>query len=228
MAGGDVDELRAATADAWRAVERMRSRLGELGDTGVLGILGERIAALLGEFAWEVGMVDPAAAPAGARLDHVGVVVRDLRAAATLYGDLLGGTLVCGGGHDGMGIRSLHFAYAGGSKVELLQPTRPGPVARFLESRGGGPHHLTFFTPDLSASIEGFAGAGLTVVDADRGAPEWQEAYLSPRETQGCLIQVVEGADIAPVSGITVDAVLRDEWEWRDHRPQRVMTEARR
>jgi len=217
-----TDGLRAATVDAWRAVSRMRDLVG---DGGVLGILGERIAALLGEFAWEIGMDSIVE---GSRLDHVGIVVRDLRAAATLYGDLLGGTLVSGGVHEGMGVRSLHFAYGSGSKVELLQPVRPGPIERFLESRGGGPHHLTYFTPDLTASLDGFAGGGLSVVDVDRSAPEWQEAYLSPRGTQGCLIQIVEGPDVDPVPGLTVDSVLNGEWEWRDHRPRRVMSEARR
>ncbi|MFC0531190.1 VOC family protein [Phytohabitans kaempferiae] len=236
MAENGVGDLRAATAQAWRAVERMRARLDDLGGGGVLGVLGERIAALLGEFAWEIGMVDPAEAPPGTRLDHVGIVVRDLRAAATLYGDLLGGTLVTGGVHHGVGVRSMHFTYpggpggtSGGTKVELLEPMRPGPIARFLEARGsGGMHHLTFFTPDLTNAIDDLARGGLTVVDIDRSAPEWHEAYLSPRDTQGCLVQIAQSPDIERVAGITVDSVLRDEWEWRDHVPRRVTTEARR
>jgi hypothetical protein len=50
------DELRAATVRALGAVEELRSRVGT--DSGVLFILGERIAALLDEFAWEIGVVD--------------------------------------------------------------------------------------------------------------------------------------------------------------------------
>jgi hypothetical protein len=52
----DQDGLRAATVQARNAVEQMRSRVAE--DSGVLFILGERIAALLDEFAWEIGVVD--------------------------------------------------------------------------------------------------------------------------------------------------------------------------
>ncbi|WP_432843251.1 VOC family protein [Dactylosporangium sp. CA-092794] len=224
-----ADRLRDATVEAWRAVERVRGLLDELGEPGVLAVLGERVAALLGELAWELGVIDPAAeAAAGGRLDHVGVVVRDLRAAAGLYGDLLGGALVAGGVHQGLGVRSMHFAYPGGGKVELLQPVQPGPMADFLESRGGGMHHLTFFTADLTTSIEGFDRAGLKVVDVDRSAPEWHEAYLSPRGTQGCVIQVVQSVDLIPVTGMTVASVLADEWQWRDHRPHRITIEARR
>jgi hypothetical protein len=50
------DDLRTATLRARDAVAEMRARLGD--DTGVLFILGERIAALLDEFAWEIGVVD--------------------------------------------------------------------------------------------------------------------------------------------------------------------------
>lgn len=51
------DDLRAATLRACEAVAEMRTRLGD--ETGVLFILGERIAALLDEFAWEIGVADP-------------------------------------------------------------------------------------------------------------------------------------------------------------------------
>jgi methylmalonyl-CoA/ethylmalonyl-CoA epimerase len=218
------DELRAASADAWRAVERMRGLVP--GDGGILGVLGERIAALLGEFAWEAGLIDPSLSTPGARLDHVGIVVGDLRAAAALYGDLLGGVLVSGGRHAGMGVKTLHFTYAG-SKVELLSPERPGPVADFLEARGGGLHHLTFFVDDLTSTMDGATAGGLKVVDVNRDAPEWQEAYLGPRSTQGCVIQLAQSADLAPVPGVTVESVLAGEWEWVDHRARRVSLERR-
>ncbi|GGM20688.1 VOC family protein [Dactylosporangium sucinum] len=227
-----TQRLQAATVQAWQAVERMRARLGELGDAGVLSILGERIAALLGEFAWEAGIVDPALAaaslPAGVRLDHVGLVVGDLRAAAALYGDALGGTLVSGGLHSGLGVHSLHYTFAGGGKVELLQPVQDGPIRQFLETRGGGMHHLTFFTDDLTATIDGLDRGGLKVVDVDRSAPEWHEAYLSPRSTQGCVIQLAQSPDLPPVPGVSVDGVLAGEWEWRDHRAQRTTIETGR
>jgi len=226
-ASEDAD-LRGATRDAWEAVQRIRAGLSDRpAGGGLLGVLAERVSALLGEFAWEIGLLDPAEAPPGARLDHVGLVVHDLRAAATLYGGLLGGALRSGGTHRGMGVRSLHFTYPGGGKVELLQPVAPGPVADFLDARGGGPHHLTFFAPSLDDAETAFARHGIEVIGADRTAPEWQEVYLAPRTTQGCLIQVVQGPEPPAADAVTVESVLADEWEWVDHRPRRASTQVR-
>lgn len=223
-----TDELRRATADAWRAVERLRAHVRDgLGDPALLSVLGERIGALLGEFAWEIGMIDPAVAaqglPSGARLDHVGIVVADLRAAALLYGDVLGGTLVAGGVQHGLGVRSLHYEYPGGSKIELLQPVAAGPVADFLDARGGGMHHLTFFVPELPGVIDELARNRFTVVDASLDAAHWHEAYVSPRSTQGCLVQLVTSPEgRTPQAGVTLEEVLADQWDWVEHRPHRI------
>lgn len=217
----EADEaLRAATAEAVRAVDRMRALTPGAG--GVLGILGERIAALLGEFGWEAGSAGPV--DAGARLDHVGIVVRDLRAAGVLWGDLLGGTLLAGGVHAGLGVRSVHYGYAGGGKVELLQPVEPGSdIAGFLAGRGEGMHHLTFFVPDLDGAVGGLTRHGLRVVDAASTSDGWREAYVSPRSAQGCVVQLVaDGTSLEPVAGVRLDDVLADRWEWVDHRPRRV------
>lgn len=227
-AAGQADVLRYATADAWRAVERVRAHVrDELGDSVLLAVLGDRIAALLGEFAWEIGMIDPAVAseglPGGARLDHIGIVVADLRAAALLYGEVLGGTLVAGGVEPGLGVRSLHYEYGGGSKIELLQPLSTGPVADFLETRGGGMHHLTFFVPELQEAIDELDRNRFVVVDASLDSTDWQEAYVSPRSAQGCLLQLVASPESRTLgSCITLDEVLADKWEWVEHRPHRI------
>jgi catechol 2,3-dioxygenase-like lactoylglutathione lyase family enzyme len=214
-----TDDLRTAAVEAWHAVARLRSLAGT--GPGVLPILAERIGALVDEFTWETGLVEPTRD--GGRLDHIGIVVDDLAAAARLYGEMLGGRLTAGGRHAGMGVRTLHYRFPGGSKVELLQPVAPGATADFLARRGAGMHHLTFFVPNFDATTGELAGHGYRVTDpAD--LPGWREAYVSPRSAQGCLIQVVTSpAGHTPeVDGVTVEQVLADEWEWVDHRPRRA------
>jgi catechol 2,3-dioxygenase-like lactoylglutathione lyase family enzyme len=214
-------DLRSAALEAWHAVARLRELAGA--GPGVLPTLGERIGALLDEFAWETGLIDPGGTdPDGARLDHVGIVVGDLAAAARLYGEVLGGRLVAGGRHAGMGVRTLHYRFAGG-KVELLQPVAPGAIADFLAARGAGMHHLTFFVPSFDATTGELTSRGYRVVDPV-DLPDWREAHVSPRSTQGCLIQVVTSpAGRTPeVDDVTVEQVLVGDWEWVEHRPRRV------
>ena len=231
----DASALHAATLDACRSIARLRALVG--GEPSVLAVLAERIDALAGELAWETGLAETAdqpetagqletgsgSGPAAERLDHVGIVVGDLAAAAALYGGVLKGRLVAGGVHREMQVRSLHYTFAGGSKIELLQPVGPGETADFLQARGGGLHHLTFFVPEVEATAGELTGRGYRVVHP-AAQPGWREAYISPRSTQGCVIQLVTSpaGHTTEAVGVTVEQVLAGQWEWADHQARRV------
>jgi methylmalonyl-CoA/ethylmalonyl-CoA epimerase len=222
-----LDELRGHCARATRSVQRIVDALGgEPRSAPLLAILGERVSSLLGELAWELGDFDldgpSAAITAGSVLDHVGIAVEDLGTASRLYGDVLGGEVVAGGVHPGLGVRSLHFAYPGGSKIELLQPLTEQAHAHFLSARGEGVHHLTFLVPDLAPALEDLKRGQFKVVGIELD-DAWSEAYVSPRSAQGCVVQLVASPDgMARADGVTLRGVLADEWEWVDHRPERV------
>ncbi len=116
------------------------------------------------------------------RLDHIGIAVWDVRPAARLWGEVLGGEFRQGA-HDYAGFTFLQFAYGAGSRVELLAPStdRTGFLVRFLDRHGEGVHHLTFVTDDLRAEVARLRAAGQRVFDEDYSNPHWREAFLSAR-----------------------------------------------
>ncbi len=96
--------------------------------------------------------------------------------------------------------------FAHGTKLEFLQPV-PGPgsefLRRFLLRNGPGPHHFTFKVPDIHAAIEQAEDAGYQVVNAWFDNPDWQEAFLHPKQSHGIVIQLAQpgpGGDWDPAS----------------------------
>lgn len=96
--------------------------------------------------------------------------------------------------------------FAHGTKLEFLQPI-PGPgsefLRRFLLRNGPGPHHFTFKVPDIHAAIEHAEHAGYQVVNARFDNPDWQEAFLHPKQSHGIVVQLAQpgpggGWDPAP------------------------------
>jgi methylmalonyl-CoA/ethylmalonyl-CoA epimerase len=126
------------------------------------------------------------------RLDHVGVATDDAAGLAALLGDLLDVPVVHEETFEGL---RLVFLGAGGPELELLEPIdAEGAVARFLERRGPGLHHLAFETNDLAAALETAAEQGLERLDETPrpGARGHTVAFLHPRSTGGVLIEFVE------------------------------------
>jgi methylmalonyl-CoA/ethylmalonyl-CoA epimerase len=129
-----------------------------------------------------------------------------------LYRDLLGGEVAGGGFNEWGGHLAVHFVYRGGSRLELLEPTRPDSqsVGAFLaRNPRGGLHHLTFKVSDLAAAIPLLEQAGYqpfgTMLDNDG----WKETYLHPRQTAGVLIQVAQAAPgIPPAFDRPIEEVL--------------------
>ena len=127
------------------------------------------------------------------RVHHVAYVVRDIEAALAFYRDTLGLTvgLVLPIVSDEVVIA---FLEVGETKVELVQPTTASTgVARFLESRGEGFHHVCLETADVDATLADLAARGVEVIDraARRGA-EGPVAFLHPRSCNGVLTELIE------------------------------------
>jgi methylmalonyl-CoA/ethylmalonyl-CoA epimerase len=126
------------------------------------------------------------------RIAHVGVAVPDLEAALAFYRDVLG--LAPGPPElvDGASIVSLPF---GESEIELLTPRDPaGPIARFLERRGAGIHHICYRVPDLDQALEACRRSGYRLVDEQprTGAGGRRIAFLHPSSTAGILLELTE------------------------------------
>jgi LAO/AO transport system kinase len=130
----------------------------------------------------------------GPVLDHVGVAVRRLEERIPLYRDLLGLGLAGIEEVAGEKVR-LALLPAGRARIELLEAAgADSPIARFLERRGEGIHHLCFEVEDLEEAVRRCRAAGLAPAgEAGRpGAGGSRIAFLHPRDTGGVLIELRE------------------------------------
>jgi methylmalonyl-CoA epimerase len=127
------------------------------------------------------------------KIHHVAVVVRSLDAALTFYRDLLGLEL-----ETVMDIPSdrvrIAFLPIGEVKVELVEPTDDTTgVARFLESRGEGFHHVCFEVDNLAESLLRLEIDGVELIDtAPRRGAEGPVAFIHPRSCYGVLVELIE------------------------------------
>jgi methylmalonyl-CoA/ethylmalonyl-CoA epimerase len=137
-------------------------------------------------------MTDPSPANRGTRIAHIGLAVRSLSDLSPLFRDVLGLPEVPLNDSDGARIAGLQ---AGDALVELFEPERPdSPIARFMEKRGPGIHHLCLAVDDLDAMLAKCRAAGITLVDQvpRLGAEGKRIAFLHPRSTGGILIELTE------------------------------------
>ena len=126
------------------------------------------------------------------RFDHVGVAVRDAETAASLFSGVLGGEYMGGMEVPEEGFRFVQYRYPNKMKVELLEPIGNGGfLARFLERRGEGVHHLTFRVTDIQSRLEQLRSVGVEPVHVVLEG-RWKEGFIHPRQANGVLIQLLE------------------------------------
>lgn len=129
-----------------------------------------------------------------AGLAHVGIAVRSLEEAIARWTRSLGFRHVDTITLDAMGLR-IAFLEAGGTEIELLEPIRPdSPVAKYLEKRGEGIHHLSFHVDDIEAALKDAAAAGLELIDRTprEGSHGTKIAFVHPRSLGGVLVEFCE------------------------------------
>lgn len=130
-------------------------------------------------------------------IEHIGIAVRDLDAAIQYYEEVLG--LPCYKTevvHD-QKVKTAFFQ-AGQTKIELLESTSPdGTVAKFIDKRGEGLHHLAFAVNDVQSALDGAEEKGVNLIDrAPRpGADGLQIAFLHPKSTFGVLTELCSGGE---------------------------------
>jgi catechol 2,3-dioxygenase-like lactoylglutathione lyase family enzyme len=130
------------------------------------------------------------------KLDHVALATRDASGPLDVLAGELGGTILSGG--HALGFRPMQVFLGddtGGMKVELLEPWEPEQndfLERFVARHGAGPHHLTFKVVDLEATIEHVRSLGYSPVGIDLADPQWQEAFLTPTEAHGTVVQLAQ------------------------------------
>jgi methylmalonyl-CoA epimerase len=138
-------------------------------------------------------LADPLAGN-GFRFHHIGMIVRDLVAAAETY-RMLGFRP----GHEetvsAQGVRVVLVPTQEPDQfIELFTPLSAGRLADFLVKRGEGMHHVAFAVDDLAAALGQLRANGVRLVDATprAGAHGWLVAFLHPASAHGALIELVQ------------------------------------
>lgn len=128
------------------------------------------------------------------KLEHIGIAVKNIDQANKLFSALLGCEHYKIEEVESEGVRTSFFDISG-LKIELLQATREdSPIARFIEKKGEGIHHLAFQVSNLKKSIEDYESKGFETVNKipKPGADNKMICFLHPKSTGGVLVELCE------------------------------------
>lgn len=129
---------------------------------------------------------------------HLGIAVHSIAEQRPFYEDILGAVFE---GIEEVAEQKVRVGFFrlgpadGGVRIELLEPTSPdSPIARHLEKRGPGLHHVAYEVSDLRGRLAAIRQAGLRLIDEQprRGAHHMQIAFLHPQATHGVLTELCE------------------------------------
>ncbi len=128
------------------------------------------------------------------KINHIGIAVHDIEAAARFYTEHLGLEL---GGIEEVPDQKVKVAFLpiGEVRLELVQPTSPdSPVAKFLEKNGQGFHHIAYQVEDTGAEVERLLASGVRMVDQKPrpGAHNTRIAFVHPKASGGVLTELVQ------------------------------------
>ncbi|MBI3403401.1 MAG: methylmalonyl-CoA epimerase [Acidobacteria bacterium] len=129
-------------------------------------------------------------------LDHVGIAVKNLPAALAFYRDALGLEVEAPEEVTSQRVRA-HFIPVGASNLELLEATAPdSPIAKYLEKRGPGLHHITLRVEDVFAAVAQLKARGVRMIDETPrpGAEGSTIAFVHPSATHGVLVELKQAA----------------------------------
>jgi methylmalonyl-CoA epimerase len=129
-----------------------------------------------------------------ATLDHIGIAVSDIEEALAFYRDALGLEIEAPEDVPSQRVRA-HFIPAGESALELLEATADdSPIAKYLQKRGPGLHHITLRVDDIRAALAQLKARGVRLIDeAPRpGAQGSLVAFIHPSSAQGVLVELTQ------------------------------------
>ncbi len=129
-------------------------------------------------------------------LDHIGIAVADVDAALAFYRDALGLEIEASEDVVSQRVRA-HMMQAGESALELLEATAPdSPIARYLEKRGPGLHHITLRVDDIRAALAHLRARGVRLIDEQPrpGAESALVAFIHPSAAHGVLVELKQAA----------------------------------
>jgi methylmalonyl-CoA epimerase len=127
------------------------------------------------------------------KIDHLGIAVRSIDQALEFYRDQLGLTVSL---RETVDVEKVHAAMlpVGESRLELLEASQPDSViAKFIEKRGEGLHHVALTVPDLKAAVERLKAGGARLLNEPRaGAGGHLYVFIHPASTGGVLMELIQ------------------------------------
>lgn len=134
-------------------------------------------------------------------INHIGIAVRSLEGKRALYEDMLGGRYAGEEVVEEQQVKVAFFLFGAPgreTRIELLEPTsEASPVAKFIEKRGEGIHHIAFAVSDVADRVRQLKAAGIRMIDEEprHGAHHTRIAFVHPKSTFGVLAEMCQSVD---------------------------------
>jgi methylmalonyl-CoA/ethylmalonyl-CoA epimerase len=131
------------------------------------------------------------------KIEHIGIAVKNLEKSNKLFASLFGEPSYKIEEVASEGVKTSFFA-SGPNKIELLQATNPNsPIAKFIENKGEGIHHIAFAVLDIEEEVKRLQNEGFVVLNEipKKGADNKLVVFLHPKSTNGVLIELCQEID---------------------------------
>lgn len=128
------------------------------------------------------------------KIEHIGIAVKNIKDANVLYEKLLGVSSYKTEEVESEGVLTSFFQ-TGESKIELLMATNPeSPIAKFIDKKGEGIHHIAFDVTDIHAEIERLKNEGFVLINEvpKKGADNKLVVFLQPKNINGVLVELCQ------------------------------------
>ncbi len=125
-------------------------------------------------------------------IEHIGIAVKNLDESIKFYEDILGLKCYAVEEVEDQKVKTAFFN-VGHTKIELLETTDPdGPIAKFIEKRGEGIHHIAFKTDDIKSSLKELKEKNIILINDQprKGAENLDIAFIHPKSANGVLIEI--------------------------------------
>ncbi len=128
------------------------------------------------------------------KISHIGIAVEKIADYVGFYRDILGLSVE---GEEVVEDQKVKVAFltVGETRIELLEPTSPeSPIAKFIEKKGPGVHHLAFEVEDIVATLAAMKEKGIKLIDETPrcGAHHTKIAFVHPKESKGVLVELTQ------------------------------------
>jgi methylmalonyl-CoA/ethylmalonyl-CoA epimerase len=128
------------------------------------------------------------------KIEHIGIAVKDLKVSNLIFEKLFGAPAYKSEEVESEAV-STSFFKSGPNKIELLAATSPeSPIAKFIDKKGEGIHHIAFAVEDIVSEIARLQKEGFVVLNEipKKGADNKLVAFLHPKSTNGVLIELCQ------------------------------------